>query len=119
MGWITFAFGMGFIIGPLITSATVGNSNILSFGITTPLWIASSLAIINALLILFTFDETFQPKPKIKISFYKIFSSFLFVFRDSRLTFLSIIFFCIVSAWIIFFTGMPLYLVEIFNFSAA
>ena len=126
MGWITFAFGTGFILGPLITSATVGNWNALSFGITTPLWIASSLAIINALLILFTFRETLldsrlrgNDKAIIKVSFKKIFSSFLFVFLDSRLTYLSIVFFCIVSGWIIFFTGIPLYLVAKFDLSTS
>ena len=153
MGWITFAFGTGFILGPLITSATVGNWNALSFGITTPLWIASSLAIINALLILFSFRETlfdsrlrgndmeeggndmeeggndaanlsFQPSqmssPRRRgSSLSKIFSSFLFVFLDSRLTYLSIVFFCIVSGWIIFFTGIPLYLVAKFNLSTS
>jgi DHA1 family tetracycline resistance protein-like MFS transporter len=112
MGWITFAFGMGFIIGPLITSVA---SSVRSFALTAPFWIASSLALINALLIWLTFDETFQSKKKSKIAFKKVFSSFLFAFLDSRLIFLSIIFFCIVSAWIIFFTGIPLYLVEIFD----
>jgi MFS transporter, DHA1 family, tetracycline resistance protein len=155
MGWITLAFGMGFIVGPLITSFTVGN--VWLFGITTPLWIASALAIINALLIWFKFKETFfgqnvhllssgyclrevkfqRRSSNIswlvnlnyrlcasfnvlnKIGFKKIFSSFLFAFLDSRLTFLSVIFFGLVSAWIVFFTGIPLYLLKIFNLNTS
>lgn len=117
MGWITFALGIGFVFGPLVTTFTAGKSSILSLGITTPFWIASILALGNAWLIASAFNETFHPKEQNKIIFKKIFSSILFVFVDSRLTYLSFIFFTITCAWIIFFTGMPLYLADVFNLS--
>lgn len=119
LGWIVFAASLGFVIGPMITTFTADKSSIFSFGITTPFWIACSLSLMNAILMLFVFEDTFQAQPGHTIKLQKIFSSFLFVFTDKRLTYLSIIFFFLVCAWMSFFVGMPLYLVAVFNLKIA
>jgi MFS family permease len=116
MGWMILALSMGFILGPLITTLTGGKSSILSLGIAAPFWIASGLALLNAGMILFLFVESYKPKEfKKGFDVKKMFSSFLFVFTDSRLTYLSLIFFCITAAWVMFFTGIPLYLSIVFD----
>lgn len=117
MGWMTFALGTGFILGPLITTFTTDQASCLSFGITTPFWIASILALINAILIANFFNETFYPKLHKEIKLQQIFFSFLFAFVDRRLVYLSIVFFILNCGWIMFFTGGPLYLTTIFHAS--
>jgi DHA1 family tetracycline resistance protein-like MFS transporter len=116
MGWIMFAMSIGFIFGPLITSFTADQTSALSFfGITTPFWIAAFLSTTNAILITLFFTNTFKPNKDLRIHIKKIFSSFLFVFIDSRLTYLTIIFFLLTAAWMGFFTALPLYLAAVFN----
>ena len=115
MGWVTFATNIGFVIGPFITSMTTDSSKFCLFGITTPFWIACSLSLINAFLIAWIFTETFQPKHKITIKPKALFSSFLFVFTDARLSYLNIIFLLIISAWTGFLTTLPVYLASVFK----
>jgi MFS transporter, DHA1 family, tetracycline resistance protein len=136
MGWIIFATGIGLIIGPIITSFTGNNSFILQVipalhtlhplnaeaSITTPLWIASCLALLNATWIGLAFRDTLAQQHRQhahKVSFAKIFSSFLFVIVDARLTKLVVIFFFLISGWFIFFIDMPLILASAFHLPTA
>lgn len=118
MGWIILAMNIGFIVGPLITSLVLffTHQNLLS--LVLPFLIASGLALSNAALVWYFFQETYQSQGKHSFSLRKIFSAFTFVFSDSRLQLISLVMLLAASGWIAFFSGMPLILTEHYHHSA-
>jgi MFS family permease len=117
MGWISVAAAIGMIIGPAIASFTTSSRIISWFSIVTPFWIAATFAILNAILIMILFRETYKTKKKTHISLSKIFSAFLFIFTDKRVILLGIAFFLLNLGWGFYLTAMPLILTQIFHFS--
>jgi predicted MFS family arabinose efflux permease len=119
MGWVSLALSVGFIFGPLITAFSTSSASFFSHSLTAPFWIAAGISSSNAILISLFLPETFVSQAEKKIKLSKIFSSFLFVFTDRRLTYLSIIFLCLVGGWMGFFTVLPLYLSNVFHFEVS
>ena len=117
MGWITFAMAIGLIVGPIISGFTTESSHIQWFSICTPFWIASGLAVLNTLLVLILLNETYNVNEKAKVQLKKIFLSFLFIFTDSRVKRLGIIFFMLNIGYYLFFSSMPLILNQKFHFN--
>ncbi len=117
MGWVTLALSVGLIIGPAITALTAQSKHIRWFTLTTPFWIAFSLAMINAVCVTLLFKETHQTKQTARTQLSKFFSSFLFMFTDNRIIRLSMIFLLLNAGWSLYFTGIPLVLSQRFQFS--
>ena len=67
-GLIGAAYGLGFIIGPVI-GAVLSDTNIISwFNAATPFWFASILSFLNTCLIIFFLKDTRQKKANVSIS---------------------------------------------------
>ena len=115
MGLITFAVAIGVILGPAISGFTTNSRLISWFSITTPFWISSILAVINATFIIMFFEDNFVPDKTIKIKITQIFSSFTFVFKDKRIIDLGMAFLFLGIAWGMYISAMPLLLTKLFN----
>lgn len=117
MGLIAFAFAFGIIIGPTIAGITTNSNFIAFFGIGIPFFIAAFLSLINSFFILMFFKETFSGDRSIKIGGVKVFTSFLFVFKDNRVFALGLSFLFFLFAWSGYISSLPLILGRIFNLS--
>jgi MFS transporter, DHA1 family, tetracycline resistance protein len=117
MGLITFAVAIGVILGPAISGFTTDSSLISWFTVSTPFWISSILAILNALFILIMFKDIYQPDSSVEVKISKIFSSFTFIFRDRRVAGIGMAFLFLSIAWGMYITAMPLLLEKLFNTS--
>ena len=118
MSMITFAAAIGIILGPLISSFTGSSQMISWFSIATPFWIAGILSLINMLWILFVFVETFQSNAAKHIHWVRVFTACKFIFVDSRVRKLGLVFFFFILGWGFYLQQIPLVLEKIFHFDA-
>ncbi len=117
MSMIIFATCIGYIIGPVM-GGYVADANIVSwFEFSTPFYLAGIMALLNALLLVFTLKETFVPKLNIKPKLVKGLIIFFDAFKDKKLRLLSIVLFALESAWSIFFVYEPVYLFMTYHYN--
>jgi MFS family permease len=117
MGLIGFAFCIGLILGPLITSFS-GHAVTSLYSFSLPFGIAAALSFINGAFLYYTFQETYTFIKKGSVfSFQKLFGSLLFIYKDSRVRNLGITYFLFQIGWNIHFQYIPLFLKEMFSFT--
>jgi MFS transporter, DHA1 family, tetracycline resistance protein len=116
LGWLTLAVAIGLIVGPIIASFTTDHNWVSWFCLATPFWTAAGLGILNAILMIVLFKETYVKAFKGPIRLIKIFSSFLFIFTDLRILLLGIIFFLLNLGWGFYVTSIPLVVEKLFCF---
>lgn len=63
-GMIGMAFGLGFIIGPVLGGLLSDSTLVSWFDFSTPFWFAAALSAINMLFVFTSFSETLQRKNK-------------------------------------------------------
>lgn len=118
MSMITFSGSIGVIIGPLISSFTGSSDMIHWFSIATPFWIAGILSLTNMLWIALVFVETFRINTEKHLHWSKVFTACKFVFVDSRVRKMGLIFFFFVVSWGFYLQQIPLVLEKLFHFNA-
>ncbi len=104
MGWITFAATGGLAFGPMISGLTAHVS------LSTPLWIAGGLGVLNMLSVLVIFRERFTKKPHIQVPFSVVFTACIFVFQDKRVRRLAWAFLIFQIAWAFYILTLPVLL---------
>lgn len=109
MSLIIFAFAIGSIFGPLLSTIT------LSLGLIIPFFIASILSCINVFFLIIFFHETHVRKEH-HHNWLTLLTSFTFVFRDSRVRNLGIVFLLFQFAWGFYFQEIPLIMQQIYHF---
>jgi DHA1 family tetracycline resistance protein-like MFS transporter len=113
MGLIGAAFGMGFIFGPAI-------GGVLSrWGVHVPFLFAAGLAFANALLLYFTLPETVTPEHPARASAATgRWTQLAEALKQSRLTFILVIYFLFVTAFSIMTTTFGLFTMFRFGYDA-
>jgi len=80
IGYILFAVSLGSILGPLI-SGTLSNPRWISwFQVTTPLYFAALISLLNIIYLYYIFKETYVPLEKKPIRFFSGLSVFISAF---------------------------------------
>ncbi len=67
LGLVGMALGLGFIFGPFLGGVLSDPSVVYWFTLATPLWVATVLAVINAVVIQLFFRETLRERLKVKM----------------------------------------------------
>lgn len=88
-GLLGMAFGIGFIIGPFLGGKLADPTVVSWFNSATPYWFATILCVVNILLLIFYFKETYIPNKNIKVN---IFGGLQNLIRASRYTDLRVMF---------------------------
>ncbi len=117
MSFIIVANCLGFIFGPIIGGYFADNKLVSWFTFSTPFYIASLLAIINAALLLYTLRETVQPKAGVKLSLARGITVFKEAFTNKKIRALSFVLFLTEVAWALFFLYIPIYQVEMYQYN--
>lgn len=117
---IGFAFTLGIVLGP-ICSGILSNKNILTWcNFSTPFFITTILSICNAILLIFTFKETFCTPNQIKSSSTNIIKPLIIfteALQNKAIRKIMITCFLYVLGWHIYLQFTPLYLFQKFNFT--
>ena len=118
LGYVLLAISMGSILGPLI-SGTLSNPHWVNwFHITTPLYFASAISLLNIIYLQFAFQETFVPTEKKPIHLLSGLNVFISAFTIPGLFNLTIAFLFMQLGWATFVQFIALYLALQYHFSA-
>ncbi len=119
---ISLANCIGFVLGPLIGGLLSDQHLWIKFGLATPFWASAGLAFFNGILLLLTFRETFKGQIRGSVpSITKGFTIFISVFttKNKRIEKLAFVYLFAEMGLALYLQFLPLYLVDIFNYSAA
>ncbi|MCC2645579.1 MAG: hypothetical protein K0R94_1357 [Burkholderiales bacterium] len=108
---------MGFIISPVFSMLVPAKLTTLS--ITLPFTLVFILSVLNLILIILFFPKTQQnasgvTQPRV---FQMLYTSFSFIFRNSNILKLGLVFFLFQLGYFFYFQILALYLQQIYNFS--
>lgn len=118
IGYILFAISLGFMVGPVL-AGTLSNSQLVSwFEITTPLYFAAALSLINIIFLQLIFKETFIPKERKAIKLLSGLTVFISAFTVPALRRLTLAFLFLQLGWSTFVQFVGLFLTLQYHFSA-
>lgn len=118
IGLILLAVSLGFVFGPML-GGILSDDRILSwFSYSTPLYFASLISFINAVLLWLFFKETFPKAEKIKIRIDRAMTIFVSAFRHKKVWQLSIVLLIMIFGWSSYFTFIPMYLFHEYHYDA-
>jgi len=117
MSMIIVANCLGFVIGPILGGYVADDQLVSWFTFSTPFYAAGALAVLNALLLIFTLRETVEPKKDVKLSLARGLIIFSEAFTDKRIRVLSMVLLLTEIAWSVFFLYIPIYLVELYQYN--
>ncbi len=116
---ISLASCLGFVMGPILAGVTSNKALWSGFSFATPFWIAAALATINGLALLWTFRETFHPKPKQRIKLTRGAEVFISAFTNKLVRKLALIYLIAEIGWALYFQFVPLLLINAYQYSVA
>jgi MFS family permease len=119
LAWVVFTTSLGLIIGPLIGGFTSEKSIASWFGYDTPFYFAAGVSFINAILLCFTLKESRQVKPEHVIKFTKGFVLFMAAFSGRQFRILSLMYFCFILAWSLYYQTINWFFMMTYHYSAA
>ncbi len=117
MSLIALASSIGIIFGPILAALTVSSQTNTIHSIVLPFFIAAAIAFINLIWIAIVYQETYIPKRKSPIRLLKVFSAFLFIFKDRRVRLLGAVYFLLLIGWGLYVQQSPLIVEKLYHFS--
>jgi DHA1 family tetracycline resistance protein-like MFS transporter len=84
-GLIGAAYGVGFIIGPVLGGVLSDSSILPWFNVSTPFWFAAGLSILNAILVFIFLNETHVSTEPISINWHKAISHIFHAYNMKRI----------------------------------
>lgn len=118
LGFISFASCVGFALGPYVSGVLTAHEMIVKFGFIMPFIAAGLLSFLNAGALLFTFKETFYPKPIQRLHLTKGLDVFISAFINKKIRSLAIIYLLAEGGWALYFQCIPLYLIKNFKYTS-
>jgi DHA1 family tetracycline resistance protein-like MFS transporter len=114
---ITLAACVGSIFGPLLGGVFNKLFPSSTLGFELPFCAAGILALINGILLLGVFRETFLPTARSRTSLIKGLTVFIAAIFDKRVNRLTLIFLLVETGWALYFSFLPIHLLTVFNYS--
>lgn len=117
LAWVVFTSSIGLILGPILGGVTAEKSLASWFGFDTPFFIAGGLSLLNALLLYITFNDAPASKQKHAIQLTKGFTLFISAFADKKFRLLSLLYFCFVLSWSLYYQTINWFFMEVYHYS--
>jgi MFS transporter, DHA1 family, tetracycline resistance protein len=117
-GWMSAAFGLGLIAGPLIGGRLSDPTLVSWFNAATPFWFAGTLSFLNVLSIILFFPETLKvPITLAKVRLFRSINNVVkaFSLRKFKSVFLTV--FLYTSGFAFFVTFFSVFLIDKFSFN--
>lgn len=119
LSWVVFTSSIGLILGPVIGGLTAEKSVSRWFSYDTPFWIAAVLCFMNAILLNITLKESAPVKNEHVIKLTKGFVLFISAFSEKRFCILSILYFCFILAWSLYYQTINWFFMEKYHYTVA
>ncbi|WHN64814.1 MFS transporter [Cysteiniphilum sp. QT6929] len=117
---ITLSASIGFVFGPLITTAVGLLSQTEYQAITLPFWFGAIFSMVNLLSVFLFLSETYANRIKEqKLKLISLVFSFKVMFSDKRVKILALAFLMLQIGWGYYAQGLPLVLAQAFQFEPA
>ncbi|MDR3477850.1 MAG: MFS transporter [Gammaproteobacteria bacterium] len=106
LSWTVFTSSLGLIIGPLIGGLTAEKNLVSWFSFQTPFILAALVCFLNAILLCYFFKEKVVVKTDKSVPLLKGFRLFIASFLDKRFRLLSLVYFCFILAWSLYYQSI-------------
>lgn len=119
IGLILLSVSLGFVFGPVFGGMLSDPRLVSWFNFSTPLYFAAFISLLNAILLYFSFNETFtQAHDKIAIRWHHAIQIFNSAFKHPGIQRYSIVMLIMIFGWSNYFSFIPLYLLQVYHYSA-
>ena len=118
LAWVVFVSSIGVVIGPLIGGVTSEKSLSSWFSYQTPFMMATLVALANAILLFYYFEEKERTLKPHAIQLFKGLKLFASAFLESKFRILSLLYFCFGLAWSLYYQAITWLFTEKFHYSA-
>jgi DHA1 family tetracycline resistance protein-like MFS transporter len=116
LAWVVFTSSIGLILGPAIGGITAEKSILSWFGYDTPFFFAAGVCIINMIFLHFSLKETPPAQPSHLIKLTKGFKLFIAAFIEKKFRLLSLLYFCFILAWSLYYQTINWFFMEKFQY---
>lgn len=117
LAWVVFASSIGLILGPALGGITAEKDLVSWFSYETPFFIAAAVCLLNAILLQFSLKESPPAKAPHKIHLTKGFTLFIAALTEKEFRLLSIVYFCFILAWSLYYQTINWLFMEKFHYS--
>ncbi|MCR9192734.1 MAG: MFS transporter [Gammaproteobacteria bacterium] len=118
LGFILFFCSLGFAFGPIIAGILSASSLVSWFNYAMPFYFAAGISFLNALLLLYFFQESFTHVHKIRFKLHHAINIFLSAFKNEHIRELSIVLLMMIFGWSGFYSFISMYLYQTYHFSS-
>lgn len=116
IGYVIFAIALGFVFGPVL-GGLLSNAALVSwFTLTTPMYFASLLSLVNVVLLWVLFFETHPAKKRVKIKLHRSIHLFISAFQHKKVRRLSWVLLTMILGWSSYISFIPLYMYRVYRF---
>lgn len=118
IGFILLAVSLGFVFGPIFGGLLSDHRLVSWFAFSTPMYFAAVISLLNAIILGLYFEETFtKAHESIKIRWHHAIGVFISAFKHPAITRYSVVLLVMIFGWSNYFSFIPLYLLQVFNYS--
>ena len=118
MSWMVLTLSLGFLLGPVLGGLLSSAKLISWFNYSTPMYFAALISLINIVLLIYLFNETFVSGKKINLHWLRAVEIFTSAFKHPEIRRLSVILLLMEVGWGAYFSFIVTFLVNNFHFNA-
>jgi DHA1 family tetracycline resistance protein-like MFS transporter len=120
LSWVVFASSIGLILGPLLGGFTAEKNISSWFSFQTPFILAALVCLLNAVLLHYFFPKKEgKVHSKQTLHVFKGFQLFLSAFLSKKFQLLSLLYFCFLLAWSLYYQTINWFFLEKFDYTVA
>ncbi|MDF1759240.1 MAG: MFS transporter [Coxiellaceae bacterium] len=109
---ILLAVSVGFVIGPIFGGLLTAKNLVSWFNFSTPLYFAGLISLANAVILWFSFDETFHREGKVRIKLHHAIQVFISAFQHKRIRYLSFVLLVFILGWSNYFSFISMFMFD-------
>ena len=119
LAWIVFISSIGVILGPIVGGLTTEKNLVSWFSYQAPFFIAAGVCLLNAVFLQYAFKESHTPNTTHAIDLTKGFTLFIMAFKEQKFRLLSLLYFCYVLAWSLYYQSITWFFMTKYHYTAA
>ncbi|MDF1796853.1 MAG: MFS transporter [Coxiellaceae bacterium] len=114
---ILLAVSVGFVIGPIFGGLLTARNLVSWFNFSTPLYFAALISLANAIILWFSFDETFNRTGKVHIKLHHAIQIFISAFQHKRIRYLSLVLLVFILGWSNYFSFISMFMFDRYGYN--
>lgn len=115
IGLILLSASLGFVFGPMCGAFFSNPYFFHGFNLSTPLYFAAVISLLNTVFLIYLFKETFVSKTKLHFRFHHAIDIFTSAFRHEKVRYLSLVLLLMLLGWSSYYSFISMYLMERFH----